>query len=244
MTETSADRAPEPSYRQGDVGYAWLSVPDLDRAVAFYGAVLSWTVTAGSDSQGRQVTGRSPHLGLHGASQRGTLNCCYAVADIEAAVETVRAAGGHAGEPNRTPYGLVADCRDDQGAVFALYQPPDGVGTEPPAMGGHGDLVYTTFEVVDSGRARAFYSQLLGWQFTPGSVEDGWQVDGVMAGLQGRHTHATTLPMWRVDDLAVALERVRTAGGEAGEPQTRSYGLEALCSDDQGVRFYLGELSP
>lgn len=33
-----------------------------------------------------------------------------------------------------------------------------------------------------------------------------------------------------------------TAGGDAGGVQTRSYGLEALCADDQGVRFYLGEL--
>jgi len=35
---------------------------------------------------------------------------------------------------------------------------------------------------------------------------------------------------------------VRTAGGDAGGDEIRSYGLEALCADDQGVRFYLGEL--
>ncbi len=242
MTETSTDIRPATAYRHGDVGYAWLSVPDLDKAVSFYAAVLSWTVAAGSDSQGRQVSGRAPHLGLHGAAAHGTLHCCYAVEDIQTAVERVRAAGGRAGEPSRAPYGPVADCTDDQGTVFALYQPPGGVATAPPAMGGHGDLVYTTFEVVDSARARAFYGAVLGWRFTPGGVEDGWQVAGGMAGFQGGHAQATTLPMWRVDDLGAALERVRTAGGDAGGPQTRSYGLEALCEDDQGVRFYLGEL--
>lgn len=242
MTETSATTRPATAYRHADVGYAWLSVPDLDRALAFYETVLSWTVTAGGDSQGRQVTGRSPHLGLHGGAARGTLHCSYAVEDIEAAIERVRAAGGRAGEPSRAPYGLMAGCTDDQGTVFALYQPPDGVGSDPPATGGHGDLVYTTFEVVDSARARAFYGAVLGWRFTPGGVEDGWQVEGVMAGLQGGHPRATTLPMWRVDDLGAALEQVRAAGGEAGEPQTRSYGLEALCADDQGTRFYLGQL--
>lgn len=242
MTETSATTRPATAYRHADVGYAWLSVPDLDRALAFYETVLSWTVTAGGDSQGRQVTGRSPHLGLHGGAARGTLHCSYAVEDIEAAIERVRAAGGRAGEPSRAPYGLMAGCTDDQGTVFALYQPPGGVGSEPPATGGHGDLVYTTFEVVDSARARAFYGAVLGWRFTPGGVEDGWQVEGVMAGLQGGHPRATTLPMWRVDDLGAALGQVRAAGGEAGEPQARSYGLEALCADDQGTRFYLGQL--
>ena len=164
MTETSAKTRPGTAYRHADVGYAWLSVPDLDRALAFYGTVLSWDVVAGSGSQGRQVIGRSPHLGLQGGAARGTLHCCYAVEDIEAAVDRVRAAGGRAGEPSNAPYGPVADCLDDQGTAFALYQPPDGVGSEPPAMGNHGDLVYTTFEVVDSARVRAFYGAVLGWR--------------------------------------------------------------------------------
>lgn len=232
----------EPSYRHGEVGYAWLSVPDLGRAVAFYAAVLGWTLAPGSDDQGRQVDGRSPHLGLHGGDARGTLNCCYAVDDVAAAVERVRRAGGAASEPTRAPYGLVADCSDDSGTVFALYQPPGGVGADSPAHAAEGDLVYVTFEVVDSARARAFYGDVLGWGFTPGGVADGWQVEGAAAGLQGGHPHATTLPMWKVDDLAAAVVRVRAAGGTSTDPVTRPYGLEAECADDQGTRFYLGQL--
>lgn len=241
-TDPTTAGAQEPSFRHGDVGYAWLSVPDLDRAIAFHAAVLGWTVAPGSDSQARQVVGRSPHLGLHGGVVRGTLNCCYAVEDVTAAVARVRAAGGEAGEPAPAPYGRVADCTDDQGTAFALYQPPGGVGTERPSAGGHGDLAYVTFEVVDSARARAFYGAVLGWGFTPGAVADGWQVEGAMAGLHGGHPQATTLPMWRVDDLAVVVDRVRAAGGTSTDPQTRPYGLEAECADDQGTRFYLGQL--
>jgi predicted enzyme related to lactoylglutathione lyase len=241
-TDAAPARRRGPSYRHGDVGYAWLSVPDIDRAAAFYAAVLGWSVAAGADSQGRQVAGRSPHLGLHGGQARATVNCCYAVEDVAAAAARVRAAGGVAGEPEQAPYGLVVDCTDDQDTVFALYQPPGGVGTDPPPMGGHGDLVYVTFEVVDSARARAFYGEVLGWTFAPGSVEDGWQVEGATAGLHGGHPRATTLPMWQVDDIAAALERVRAAGGTSTDPQTRPYGLEAECADDQGTRFYLGQL--
>jgi len=35
---------------------------------------------------------------------------------------------------------------------------------------------------------------------------------------------------------------VRTAGGEAGEIERQSYGLSALCRDDQGLPFWLGQL--
>lgn len=241
---TTTAPAVDPVYRHGDVGYAWLSVPDVERAVAFHGAVLGWRVVPGSDPQGRQVLSRAPHLGLHGGNARSTLNCCYAVEDVQRAVERVRAAGGRAAEPQPAPYGLVADCLDDQGTAFALYQPPGGVGTQPPggAGEGEGDLVYVTYEVVDSARARAFYGQVLGWAFTAGGVEDGWQIVGGSGGLQGGHPRATTLPMWRVSDVAAAVGRVRAAGGTATDPVSRPYGAECECTDDQGTRFYLGQL--
>lgn len=245
MSETPPTApADDLAYRHGDVGYAWLSVPDVERAVAFYGAVLGWRVAPGSDLQGRQVLGRSPHLGLHGANPRSTLNCCYAVEDVLQAVERVRASGGRAGDPQPAPYGLVAECVDDQGTAFALYQPPGGTGTQLPAAAGEGqgDLVYVTYEVVDSEKTRAFYGQVLGWAFTAGGVEDGWQVIGANGGLQGGHPQATTLPMWRVSDLAAAAERVRAAGGTATDPVTRPYGAECECTDDQGTRFYLGQV--
>jgi hypothetical protein len=43
----------------------------------------------------------------------------YRVDDIAATVERVRAAGGHADEPERKPYGLIAECVDDQGGRSA-----------------------------------------------------------------------------------------------------------------------------
>ena len=42
---------------------------------------------------------------------------------MEEVKERVRAAGGHADEPERKPYGLIAECLDDQGATFRLWQP-------------------------------------------------------------------------------------------------------------------------
>jgi predicted enzyme related to lactoylglutathione lyase len=96
-------------------------------------------------------------------------------------------------------------------------------------------------EVVDSARARAFYGTVLGWRFNPGRVPDGWQNDGVvpMLGMAGGRSPATVVPMYRVDDIAAAVARVRDRGGTATDPERQAYGLSATCTDDQGTRFYL-----
>jgi predicted enzyme related to lactoylglutathione lyase len=93
-------------------------------------------------------------------------------------------------------------------------------------------------------QARAFYGEVLGWRFSPGRVEDGWQVDDVvpMTGLSGGHRQATGVPMWLVEDIAAAVQRVRDAGGTSTEPQRQPYGVMADCTDDQGMHFYLGQL--
>ena len=242
--------------RQGDVGYASLWIPDIGRAAAFYAAVFGWEYEPSHDPRARQVPGATPPQGLWGGQPRATLFCSYVVDDATAAVARIRAAGGRAGDPVQRPYGLVADCTDDQGTRFAVHQYPaagqpgaGAAGTAGAAAAGpvaaphDGDLAYLTFEVADSRLARDFYGAVLGWRFSPGRIADGWQVEGTtpMAGLSGGHAEATTVPMWRVTDLREAVGRVRAAGGTATEPRQEPYGLTADCTDDQGTRFYLGQ---
>jgi predicted enzyme related to lactoylglutathione lyase len=116
----------------------------------------------------------------------------------------------------------------------------EGAGQETP---GHGDVSYITHEVPDSQRARDFYGAVLGWRFSPGSVEDGWQVGGTtpMAGLAGGREHAAVVLCYQVDDIHAAVRRVREYGGHAEEPSRRPYGLLADCADNQGTRFYLAQ---
>jgi predicted enzyme related to lactoylglutathione lyase len=230
----------------GDVGYVSLWVPDAQRARDFFGSVLGWSFAPGSGPQGHQVADVTLHHGLWGAQERSTLFLCYLVDDVDAAVTRVRAAGGEAREPTEAPYGRVADCLDDQGTPFALYRPPSG---EPgPRLAPHGtrqgDLAYITLEVADSSRTRAFYGVVLGWHLTPGRVDDGWQVDDVRPGIgvHGGQDRATGVPMYLVDDIGTAVERVRAAGGTASDPERQPYGVTADCVDDQGTRFNLGQL--
>jgi predicted enzyme related to lactoylglutathione lyase len=149
---------------------------------------------------------------------------------VPAALRQVRAAGGQPGEPKQEPYGLVADCADDQGVAFALVEvpaPPQGRGK---AAGRHGDLAYVTMEVTDASAARAFYGSVLGWRFSAGSVPDGWRVEKVlpMVGLVGGRELAMTVPMYRVDDIATAVQPVRAAGGTATAASRRYPGLHPV----------------
>lgn len=242
MLNTVPEPAAAEPMREGDIAYVSLSVPDADRAADFFADVLGWSYDPRAGR--RQVLGAVPAHGLVGDPQRSTLFLCFAVRDVRAAVERVRDAGGQAGEAVRRPHGFVADCVDDQGVPFALYQLS---GNEPrPALNGTGpgDLAYVTMHVTDSTRARAFYGEVLGWRATPGRASDGWGFEDVspMVGMSGGHAEMTVVPMYRVDDIGAAVQRVRAAGGTAPDPQAQPYGITSECTDDQGTRFYLGQL--
>jgi uncharacterized glyoxalase superfamily protein PhnB len=111
--------------RQGDIANVTIVARDAHRAMEFYQAVLQVPFSSGHTGTWR-TDQTQPPLGImpaRGAEPEVQLS--YRVDDIAAAVERVRAAGGHADEAERKPYGLLAECADDQGATFRLWQPAD-----------------------------------------------------------------------------------------------------------------------
>ena len=111
--------------RQGDVVNVTMVTRDAYRAKDFYQAVLQVPFSSGHPGTWRADQTRPP-LGIvpsRGAEPQVQLS--YRVDDIAAAVEQVRAAGGRADEPERKPYGMHAECVDDQGVTFRLWQPAD-----------------------------------------------------------------------------------------------------------------------
>jgi uncharacterized glyoxalase superfamily protein PhnB len=111
--------------RQGDVANVTMAARDALRAKEFYEAVLQVPFSPGHPGTWR-TSETMPPLGIR--SSQGAVHevqLSYRVDDIAAAVDRVRAAGGHADEARRQPYGLHAECVDDQGAVFRLWQPLD-----------------------------------------------------------------------------------------------------------------------
>jgi predicted enzyme related to lactoylglutathione lyase len=113
-------------FRQGDVAHVSMVTRDANRAREFYEAVLQVPFSPGHPGAWRTEEIRPP-MGIS-ASEGGAepqVQLSYRVDDITAAIQRVRAAGGHADEPGRRPYGLLAACVDDQGVRFHLWQPVD-----------------------------------------------------------------------------------------------------------------------
>jgi len=119
--------------RHGDIGYVSLWVHDTPTTASFFSSVLGWQYAPASGPQGRRVEGLSLHHGIWGEEDRSNLFCCYAVEDVDAAAERVRAAGGTASEPQLEPYGRLSECVDTGGVRFAIYQPPGGVNNDSGA---------------------------------------------------------------------------------------------------------------
>jgi len=183
-----------------------------------------------------------PELGLTGPEDgRVAVTMHLAVPDVDAAMGRAEAAGAIVERPAADqPYGRTGVVLDPYGHRWMLQHP-----TPPPSTGPRpGDAVYLTLQVPDGARARDFYEAVLGWSFTPGRVPDGWQVEGTtpMVGIGGGSTEPGAVPMYAVDDIEVAVAAVQTAGGQAGEIERQSFGLSALCRDDQGLPFWLGQL--
>lgn len=229
--------------RNGDAAYASLWVPDLERAAEFFASVLGWTYAPGRGEQELQITNTSLPMGLWGGEQASTLFVSYIVDDLDAAVERVREAGGATEAPRQEPYGYTVDCTDNAGTRFAMVQLPARAAPSRAsrAVPAHGTLTYITMQVPDTARARAFYGVVFGWDFTAGNWPDGWNVlePLPMTGVAGGRGRAGNLPVYQVDDVTQAVQRVREAGGTASEPDRRPYGTMSDCSSPDGVVFAL-----
>jgi predicted enzyme related to lactoylglutathione lyase len=113
-------------YRQGDIANITMVARDAERAKEFYEAVLQLPFSPGSVPGSWNSTDIQPRFGIWSPENEAPeVQLCHRVDDIGAAVERVRAAGGTAEEITRRPYGLMAECADDQNTRFQLWQPVD-----------------------------------------------------------------------------------------------------------------------
>jgi uncharacterized glyoxalase superfamily protein PhnB len=111
--------------RQGDVANVTMVARDAQRVKEFYEAVLQVPFSSRHPGAWRTGETKPPLSILSSQSAKPEVQVSYRVDDIAAAVERVRTAGGRADEPDRKPYGFIAECVDDQGATFRLWQPAD-----------------------------------------------------------------------------------------------------------------------
>ncbi|WP_422749497.1 VOC family protein [Mycobacterium sp. WMMD1722] len=107
----------------GELSYITHEVADSALFRQFYSRLLFWTFSGGRIEDGWQVDDCRPMTGMAGGSTSAVTVPMWTVAEIDEAVRRVTEAGGVVLQtPARQPYGLMAECTDDQGGRFYLGQ--------------------------------------------------------------------------------------------------------------------------
>ena len=104
-----------------------------------------------------------------------------------------------------------------------------------------GEIAYFWIPTGDLERAETFYGDLLGWRFGPGNMPLGRQITNTSppGGLHGGEDPSGPQVCFAVDDIDVAVARVRELGGQAEDPERIPSGAFAACRDDQGSPLFV-----
>lgn len=157
-------------YVPGTPNWLDLGTPDVDAAVAFYTAVLGWTVHApgGEDGgyrffqrDGRTVAAVGP---LTEAGAHPSWTVYFHTADADATARAVEQAGGAVRIPPDDVFdaGRLAGFTDPTGAEFAVWQPGEVTGLEM-VMEPY-SLCWTELYTTDAAAAKDFYRSLFSWR--------------------------------------------------------------------------------
>jgi uncharacterized protein len=113
----------------GDVSFLELGSTEADtsKSQTFFAAVFGWQAhpmaLGGGWFQGPRI-----RVGLHGNDPGPGIYVFFEVQNLEAAMESVRHAGGHVDTliTDEPDFGRFANCRDPLGIPFGLHEPSAG----------------------------------------------------------------------------------------------------------------------
>ncbi|WP_051870286.1 VOC family protein, partial [Streptomyces resistomycificus] len=168
-------------------GPCWAEVgaPDLAAAQRFYSTVFGWrTETDSREEMGGYTIASLDGLPVAGLVPLGdepqpvVWYVTFAVSDVDATVETLRAAGGSVVfEPGDVPgMGRFASVTDPQGAAFHLWQAAgfEGAGL----LNAPGSLGWVELMTRAPERAVDFYPAVFGWSVDASEHYTQWGLDG------------------------------------------------------------------
>jgi uncharacterized protein len=236
-----------------------LGVPDLDRAMEFYGSVFGWEFDVGPEEygryttcllKGRRVAAMSPQFD---PSAGVFWNVYLATDDCDRTVEKAREAGGTVlVEPmDVMDQGRMAVVSDPVGAQFGLWQGRDHIGCE--VVNEPGALVRNDLITPTPAPARAFYAEVFDFtldsnpdlpefDFTFLRRPDGHEIGGILGDPAAVTASWGTL--FEVEDTDATVARVIAAGGTSTPPSDFVYGRIAEVTDPFGARFSIGSRPP
>lgn len=119
--------AAEPVSAPVELGYAMIRFDDTAKAGRFYGELFGWVTEPGSlDDLYQRVANTRLPLALAPGGVDAPASLFFRVADIDAATRRVVTLGGQVLERVEYESGPTAECVDDQGKRFLLWQPAPG----------------------------------------------------------------------------------------------------------------------
>lgn len=107
-----------------ELGYFTLTVKDVMRAKTFYGALFGWEIEA--TAKGGHVGNTKLAIGLAAGAPAHVPFAYFKVADLDQTTKRLSELGGKVRARSDSPSGLMAECEDDQGTVFSIWQPAPG----------------------------------------------------------------------------------------------------------------------
>lgn len=148
--------------------------------------------------------------------------------------------------------GRVAAISDPTGAIVSLWQPRSRVGAT--LVNDVGALCWNELATTDVERAKAFFGELLDWQYETdesgyASIKHGGRLNGGIRGQteQERGVPPNWLPYFTVENADDAARRAERLGGRTVAPATAIHrGRIAVIVDPQGAAFtvFEGETDP
>lgn len=233
-----------------------LGIPDLDKAMSFYGALFGWEFDVGPEEYGRytmcllrgkKVAAMMPNPDA--AATEFWWNVYLATDDLDATVLRANDAGGTMlAEPmDVMDQGRMAIMRDPAGAQFGLWQGQAHVGCE--LVNEPGTLLRNDLVTPNPGPARDFYAAVFGFtldgnedlpgvDFTFLRRPDGHEIGGIMGVPSAPSSSWGTL--FQVEDADAAVAAARANGGTAADAEDMQYGRMAEVTDPFGVVFTVG----
>ncbi len=170
--DTTSSRPTTRTYPHGVPCWVDTEQPDVDAALAFYGALFGWDFEerlppgAGERYAVASLGGQDVAAIASGAGVPEWITY-VAVDDVDASCRGVPDLGGEvlSGPTTIGPPGRTASVRDPQGATFRLWQPGTRLGAQ--RVNEPGTWNFSVLHTPDVERALHFYGPLLGWEVDP-----------------------------------------------------------------------------
>ena len=244
--------------------FVWyeLATTDMEAAKAFYTSVVGWGTHDASMPGGAYTlftAGRATVSGLmdlpadaRKAGLRPIWLGYVAVNDVDAAALRIKQLGGAVRVPpteipNVSRFSVAVD---PQMATIALFKWLHGEAEQPADPDAPGRVGWHELFAADWEKAWPFYGELFGWKkehAETGSVGTYqlFSAGGQTIGAMFTKPPTVPVPFWlyyfNIDDIDLAMKRVKAGGGEILNGPTEVPGDRWIveCTDPQGALFAL-----